>query len=310
VRVIEVPEGTLPNFLIIGAQKSGTSSLAYYLAQHPEVFIPASKELHFFDRPEEGDIREYVRLFAGHGHRRAVGEATANYLYFDFVAPRLASVLTGVRLVAVLRNPVDRAYSHYWMNRSLGVEPLSFRDAVRAESERLARGDWEATWRFSYLDRGRYERQLRNLDGSFRQDDMHVLLFDDLRDHVIKCFSAVCRFIGVDASFAPPDLGTPVTPHVAYRSLAVRRFAKGHFSKRVNDLIGHVNARPSHYPALDDELRDELCTLFEEDNRRLSARLSRDLSSWGSTAATVVPKGRRSRGSPRRGDPLVRGTGS
>jgi hypothetical protein len=283
----ETHAGRLPDFLIIGAQKSGTSSLAYYLGQHPDVFIPPAKELHFFDRPEKCDLREYARLFRRGVQRSAIGEATPNYLYFAFVPRRVASALVGVRLVAVLRNPVDRAYSHYWMNRSAGIEPLSFRDAIRTEGERLRSGDLAAARAFSYLDRGRYETQLRRYDQWFSSAQIHVLLFDDLRDHVGQAFSSICEFIGVDACFAPADLGKRVTPHVEHRSLAVRRFAKQHLPKRANDVIGHVNTRSTHYPPLNPELRDELCTLFEEDNRRLSARLGRDLSAWGSTATIV-----------------------
>src|ERR1051326_983405 len=115
----------LPTFLIIGAGRSGTTSLARYLGSHPHVFMARAKEMHFFD--SDSKTREWYRpRFAEARRQTAVGEATPNYLYEPAAIKRMAAIVPEARLIAILRDPVDRAYSHYWQNRSLGKETMTF----------------------------------------------------------------------------------------------------------------------------------------------------------------------------------------
>src|SRR5688572_14326389 len=114
----------LPDFLIVGAMRSGTTSLHKYLQAHPDVFVASGKEVHFFDRRYGRGLDWYRSRFAGVTTERVVGEATPAYMYDENAIARIAHDLPDARLIVVLRNPVDRAYSHYWRNRSRGRENL------------------------------------------------------------------------------------------------------------------------------------------------------------------------------------------
>jgi hypothetical protein len=161
-----------PGFLIIGAQKAGTTSLHAYLAAHPEVSPSTVKEVHYFDLSYHRGRRWYRahfrRLRAG---QKLAGEASPYYLYHPLVPRRVAVDLPEAKLIAVLRDPVERAFSHHNHECALGYEELSFEDALECEPSRLA-GERErlienpfvtsfAHQHHSYLDRGRYAEQLQ-----------------------------------------------------------------------------------------------------------------------------------------------------
>jgi hypothetical protein len=172
--------GSLPNFVIIGAQKSGTTSLYAYLRAHPDVFLAPGKEIHYFDSHLDEGLDWYKAKFAGATTERTIGEATPNYMYFGEGLNRMAEVIPEARLVAILRNPVDRAYSHYWHERVRGREKLEFADAIAAEPARLATGDPQAIQCHSYVDRGRYLPQLQRVCELYPREAILVILFDDL----------------------------------------------------------------------------------------------------------------------------------
>ncbi|MGH2726565.1 MAG: sulfotransferase domain-containing protein, partial [Actinomycetota bacterium] len=118
----------LPNFLILGAMKAGTTSLAYWLGEHPDVFLAPGKELFFFNVPQRWELGVdwYRSQFAGSEGKIARGEATPGYLGHPQAAERIAATLPDVRLIALLRHPADRAYSQYWHNRATGTETRTF----------------------------------------------------------------------------------------------------------------------------------------------------------------------------------------
>src|SRR5207247_1417209 len=131
---------TLPNFLIVGANRAGTSYLAMLLVDHPDVFF-ARKELHYFDQlPFRGGgvaIEEYARFFEGADGQAAIGEKTPSYMYFDHVPELLARHLPDARLIFLLRDPLKRAHSQYWKRVLNGQEPYGFDRALREEPTRL-----------------------------------------------------------------------------------------------------------------------------------------------------------------------------
>lgn len=274
-----VPGGdALPTFLIIGAPKGGTTSLARYLEQHPDVSIAAEKEVHFFDDNFDRGLDWYRSRFAGAG-ARAIGEASPTYLMRRDAHPRIASVIPNARLIAVLRNPIDRAYSDYWFQRSLGFENRSFADAVRAEIAD------PADVPFFHLGAGLYDRQIEDLGVHLPPENLLVLLFDDLTADAAGTFAAVCRFIGVDDTFRPPDLGRVFNPSMRLRSEGLRRFMlRTHMWRRlprwIPDTIDRLNRRNAPYPPMDDAIRRELVAYFAPHNADLGRRLGRDLSAW------------------------------
>lgn len=227
----------LPTFLILGAQRSGTTSLFEYLMEHPQFAPPIRKELHFFDRATQS-LAQYRASFPYRRPGRRTGEASPSYLYHPLVPGRVRDVLPDVRLIALLRDPVERAYSQYHHERALGNEPLSFADAVVQEPGRLAADRRYKSFAFihhSYLTRGEYGRQLERWLAHFPRERILVLLSQDLFEAPVETLRAVQDWLGV-------------APHTAGK------------------LIPH-NARD--YDALDPGLRRELRPYFAEDAARL-----------------------------------------
>jgi len=182
--------GTLPNFVIIGAQKGGTSFLYHLLTRHPLVEPAARKELHFFDNPEHFDrgVEWYRRCFPRpswkDGQKSITGEATPYYLFDPSVAKRMAQVAPQARLIALLRNPIDRAYSHYQMQVKRGLESRTFEEAIEQQ-------------RSSYLPRGIYVDQLLRWFEFFSKEQMLVLKSEDFFEDPVETLKTVLDFLGL-----------------------------------------------------------------------------------------------------------------
>jgi hypothetical protein len=159
----------LPDAVIIGAQKCGTTSLYHYLLYHPAVVRPTKKEVHYFDNNYARGLKWY-RLHFSRRHGRLNFESSPYYLFHPKVPERLAATVPHAKLIVMLRDPVARAYSHYWHEKRLGHEHLSFADAIEAEDERLAgestrlsEDDGYRSYNhehYSYVERGRYVEQI------------------------------------------------------------------------------------------------------------------------------------------------------
>ena len=270
-----VATGRLPTFLIVGAMRCGTSSLAHYLRGHPQVALAEQKEVHFFDAQFARGADWYRNQFIGAGSALAVGEATPNYMFKPEVPARMAALVPDARLIAILRDPIDRAYSHFRHNVARGREPLTFDEALAAERERqLPSRD-----RHDYLRRGHYLPQLQRLCEHYPRESLLVLLFEDLVADPRKVFGELCAFIEVDDSYRPPVLGTPVNATQGFRSLAVRRWAKP-LPRRLRNAVGRVNRRAHPQPPLDPGHRAELRASLASERDALAEWLGRDLTPW------------------------------
>lgn len=208
----------LPDFVIIGAQRGGTTSLYHYLTRHPQVLgAVMDKEVHFFDLRFGEGLGRYRGAFPTHlaaervrrrtGARPAVGEASPYYLFHPAVPARIASSLPDVRLVAMLRDPVERAWSHYRHEHDLGHEPLSFEEALEAEEGRLA-GEQQrlltdpsatsfAHQHHSYLARGRYAEQLERWFAAFPRERLLLVRSEDFYAEPAPVFRQVTDHLGV-----------------------------------------------------------------------------------------------------------------
>src|SRR5215208_2982640 len=191
--------GALPDFVIIGAQKGGTSFLYYLLTRHPLVEPAARKELHFFDQPERFDngAEWYRRCFPRSawkdGRRSITGEATPSYLFDPPVAKRMAGVVPQARLIALLRNPIDRAYSHYQMQVKRGTEPSPFEEAIEQQ--------------YSYVSRGIYVDQLLRWFEFFSKEQMLILKSEDFFERPVETLKVVLTFLDLpDWQPEAPDL--------------------------------------------------------------------------------------------------------
>jgi hypothetical protein len=180
--------GSLPDFVIIGAQKGGTSFLYYLLTRHPIVEPAARKELHFFDQPELFDNgaewyrRCFPRLGSKDGQRSITGEATPYYLFDPPVAKRMAEIVPNAQLIALLRNPVDRAYSHYQMQVKRGTEPRTFEEAIEQQNS-------------SYVSRGIYVDQLLRWFEFFGKEQMLILKSEDFFERPVETLKVVLTFL-------------------------------------------------------------------------------------------------------------------
>lgn len=298
----------LPTFLVIGAAKSGTTSLYHLLRQHPDVFMPAVKEPRFFayvDDPPEmvgpGDEEsntkagavyswdDYCALFAGADGAAAIGEASVNYLYSETAPHRIAERVPDAHLVAVLRNPIERAYSHYLHLLRSGREPhRDFRKALEAEESRRREG-WE--WSWHYTEMGFYHKQLRRYLEYFDRDQITIYLFDDFKEDNIAVTQDIYRTIGVEDTFVPDaslmhaKTGVPVSDWFQNFLLTpehpVRRATRLVLPQSVRDWLFKAlqNANLSK-PEMDPDVRKDLIELYEEEVARLEDLLDRDLSHW------------------------------
>jgi hypothetical protein len=280
-RARAMPGGRLPNFLLIGAPKAGSTALADYLREHPDVFIPPEKEIYFFDMQLARGLDWYRSRFAAATTERAVGDATPTYLYSDRALEAMATVIPDARLLVILRNPVDRAYSSYWYEHALS-ERRSFEEAVRAEIDGTLRN---LPKRRPYLDTGRYLPRLERVAGLFGRAALCVVTLEEMRVDPSGVFREVCRFIGVDDSFVPSNLGAIRNPSYRVRWPAVRRAmfryrAWRRLPRGWANALDRLNRAEFRYPPLDAALRAELSALFAEDNRALAAWLGKDLDAW------------------------------
>jgi hypothetical protein len=209
-RELTGPLRGLPSLLILGAQRSGSTSLFNYLVQHPDVLPPLGKEIHYFDLHYQRGLNWYRGRFP-YAHRLGGGtltlDASPYYLLHPLAPERAARLLPGAKLVALLRNPVERALSHYQHEVRGGRESLPFERAIEQEAERLS-GEEERLrsdpsyysfnhHRYSYVRRGRYLEQLRRWVEHFPRSQLLVLQSERLFADPVGATATVHEFLGV-----------------------------------------------------------------------------------------------------------------
>ena len=188
-------------FLICGAQKAGTTALASQLREHPDLFIPKVKELHFFDDEKQNwkhpSYNSYHEAFRDAKLHQLWGEATPIYMYWEPAAKRIWQYNPETKIIVVLRNPINRAYSHWNMEINRGAENLGFVEALKQEAGRCRQSLPEQHRVFSYQDRGLYSSQLRRLWRFFGRDAVLVLKHDDLKNNLQGCLNEICDHLKI-----------------------------------------------------------------------------------------------------------------
>ncbi|WP_158218561.1 sulfotransferase [Synechococcus sp. 1G10] len=196
----------LPHFLVVGAQKAGTSTVHRRLGNHPGIFLPPAKELHYFSLHTDRPWGWYLRQFEGRGDAQLCGEVTPYYLFHPQAPARIRAALPAVRLVVLLRDPVERTLSQYFHARRHGFETLSLEAALKAEHGRLA--DAEAILqaagsshyshqKHSYVARSRYEQQLDRIEALFPPQQVLVLQSEPLLSGKREPWERLYAFLGV-----------------------------------------------------------------------------------------------------------------
>jgi hypothetical protein len=309
----------LPNTFIVGAAKSGTTSLYNYLRQHPDIFMSPVKEPCYFAYAENppalagpGDeaanresgvvytLDAYQELFAEATSESIVGEASPVYLY-DEDAPRLLHQhCPDATLIAILRNPVDRAYSHYLQLVQSGRESLErFEAALDAEDERRDAG-WEWSWHYRHM--GFYGRQLARYLEYFDREQLHVYRFEELTKDPEGFAQTVYRALGVGSSFEPGTgirhraTGVPqldwLHQFIGTPDHFLRRWSRLVLPEAVRDrILMAVRNANLQKPPLSDAARARLTDAYRDDVHRLETLLDQSFSDWLTTDDTRVADG-------------------
>jgi hypothetical protein len=290
----------MPNFLIVGAAKSGTTSLYEYLRQHPDVFMPRWKELSFFIGDHYGPLHKvkkseyYERVFDKVQNESAVGEASTSYLYDESAPEKIKEVLGLINIIIILRNPVEMSYSLYnHQLRKEGETFKTFEEALEAEEERVKDltfrkkcYGWHAN--YYYYHRGLYYEQVKRYLDTFPKQKVLILLFEEIAKAPVKTTQRVFRFLGVDDSFVP----VVGVHNPAGKILNIPRFwedaglfqktASFVFSKNIFRKIPHLLRNIGRRPPkpINVETARKLKERFNDDICSLEQLIGKDLSAW------------------------------
>ncbi|HBL11496.1 MAG TPA: sulfotransferase [Cyanobacteria bacterium UBA11162] len=289
----------MPNFIIIGAGKSGTTSLYKYLQEHPQIFIPSMKEVYFFAFEGQShpigitNFKDYQALFQEASEEQVIGEVSSIYLFRPQAPERIKYYLPDVKLIAILRNPADRAFSDYLMN--LNRHNLSKSDKNSKPMRDFAELVKEKHY---FIQIGFYYEQLKRYYDRFDPSQIKVYLYEDLVTDARGLVRDIFRFVGVDDSFVPDTSqkhkvsGLPknqamhrlLTKSSPMRSLAIsilKPLMPAQLRQYIRDKIidGLVKQNLTR-PQLSSALRQELIEIYREDILNLQNLINRDLSTW------------------------------
>lgn len=229
------------NFVICGTQKGGTTALDAYLREHPEVCMANRKEVHFFDHEEyfangNPDYSKYHVFFNPNKTHKVLGEATPIYMYWRDSPKRIFEYNREMKIIVILRNPVERAYSHWNMERSRHADNLSFRDAINTESERCGEALPYQHRVFSYIDRGHYLDQLRRIWEYFPKEQVLVLKNADLKLSPEETLNQAASFLGITPFNYIEEKDVHSRPYVSHISKEERAYLKSIFDPEIREL--------------------------------------------------------------------------
>ena len=306
--------GRLPNFLIIGAARSGTTTLHYVLGQHPQIYMSPNKETNYFsfycsdgavpivtrkedvrviDQRSVKTLDEYCMQFRGVVNEIAIGESSPSYLLMPDVPATIQRMIPDAKIIAILRQPIDKAYSHYLRKVQTNIYSLAddFGEVLEMDNARVAREGRGA----SFLAHCQYSECLKRYYDMFDRDRIKVCLFDDMEQRPAEFYADLFTFLGVDPTFVPDsrtkynqsvlEKQNPILYKLMVR-LELRRRAIKHLPPRMAQSafrLGHrlLSASVKRPPSLSDEARRELTQrYFADEIRRLEALIGRDLSHW------------------------------
>ncbi len=299
---------TLPNFLVIGAAKSGTFSLFNYLRQHPQIYMSPVKEPKYFafsegetlsfngpgdlaaNRRVTTDFGSYCKLFAGVNDEIAIGECSPSYLYSSQAPERIKNILPDVKIITILRNPVERAYSNFLHLFASGREPLNnFEQALKAEPERI-KNNWEYFW--YYKNQGFYYAKLKPYFEIFAPNQIKVYLYEDYQSDPMKLLKDIFTFLNVNSSFVPDvtkkyhvaEVPKSIAVHnLIARPNPVRLLSKTllppQWQKKIGRGLKKLN-QTNTKPEIDPLIKHKLMKEYREDIIKLQDLIQQDLGNW------------------------------
>ena len=294
----------MPNFIILGAAKSGTTALYHYLQQHPQIYLSPIKETEFFafegedlnfqgpkDMPRLSitTLEDYQAQFDGVEDETAIGEASPVYLYSSKAPERIHNYLPDAKLIVILRNPVERAYSQFLMFVRDNREPLrDFMQAVDEEETRIAQ-NW--AWGWHYVRVGLYYQQLKRYFERYQQEQIEVYLYEELKSNPEGVLKDIFNFLEVDVNFIP---NTSVKHNVSgipqnqlihswlYDKNLIKKVVKPFLPEKLRKeiFIKLKKKQKLHKPKLTKEIKQQLLPYFKEDILKLQELIAKDLSGW------------------------------
>jgi len=297
----------LPNFFIVGAQKAATTSLHNYLIGHPDIYLPEKKETKFFirDRLYRLGINYYHdEYFSDWESQRAVGEVDPDYMYYKCALDNIETHLDlkNIKFIFILRNPVDRAFSHYLMTYRRGLESLSFENAIEQEASRIANDGFDEKAHYSYVSRGFYLRQIEYFLSRVDRSQMLFLLTEDLKKDPESCLRSIYQFLDVSKDYVPENIGgnyhgakVPVNAkfqqRIAGGSTIEKRLLRlvlpKYLRERLRDKLLIINQKTGKGHVLNEDTRKKLVETYTSENNRLEVFLGRSLQSWEYVDTTI-----------------------
>ena len=281
-------------FMCVGVQKAGTSTFHDLMKQHPALHLPKYKETHFF-RDDEKYRKGLDFYFSFHFHPSEEGmlaEINPEYSYFPACAERISENLGTIKIIFILRNPVERAYSHYKMTQSRGLESLDFISALEKEATRLNTAFDHIN--FSYISRGKYISQIERFENTFGKENVKVFLFEELIQNPEAIVKSTIEFVGLPAfefdystkSNVASEPNSKLVRDFVYKPNKLKKaIGKLIPSKALKDKImvglANMNKKPAASKPLSTELKRQVYdTYFREEVSALEQKLQKDLSSW------------------------------
>jgi hypothetical protein len=228
------------DFILAGAQKSGTTALHYFLAKHPRITMGDQQEMHFFDDEEifsgPVDYELLHRHYPPASPSIIAGECTPSYLYWPAAAERIWNYNPQIKLLVLLRNPVDRAFAHWNMQRFKGREPLDFLDAVKQEKARITGAPPLEARRFAYVARGFYAQQLERFFSFFSPEQLKAVKFEEFNERQPETLSSIFLFLGVEPPRMVRSKDRNVVPYEREMNWQERVFVYNLFAQDIANL--------------------------------------------------------------------------
>ncbi len=294
-----------PNFFIIGPPKCASTSLHFYLGQHPEVYTSKVKETLFFSRDYDKGMDFYEKYFEEAGSVKAIGEATPVYSFLTFTADRIKHHYPNAKIILCFRNPMDRAFSSWLMQRGMGVEKAGFRAAMEMNITQMPNTNLEGeigstTWLNSignfdegesrlrtYLQAGMYAQTIKNWQIRFSPDQIKVVFMEDLKNDFDATMKSLFEHIGVNSDFVIPNKEVAnfyfdrKANRVSNKLIGVQgtRFIAKRIPKSIKNIFKN-RWRVKEVPKISSEDRNWLWQVFKADIAELEKMTGRDLSIW------------------------------
>jgi hypothetical protein len=285
----------MPNFFIVGTPKAGTTSLYHYLEEHPDIYMSPIKETNYFSYDEiksQGlfyneehisSLHQYQKQFKEVKDEKAVGEASVSYLYYPLVPSKIKKLNPEAKIIIVLRNPVDRGFSHYLMDKRLGFVNISYEDIVWKNSTHPQ----SKLYYQQYVSLGQYYEQVKRYLEVFGDRQVKILFYEDIVKDMQNVVKELYAFLNVDVTFSPDTqqqhnvYSSPKNFFIEklYAQKKIRTIAKKIFGENIQQQVMHFFFRKEK-PVLNEKLKLDLIEVYKTNVYKTSELLKKDLTFW------------------------------